>query len=381
MAIGRQKMCTHLKSVNRKIWEDVEKKVELANAENPTPREEEKLQFNDIALSAIDEAIDPKVFEQIKDLESAHEAWKRFEESFEGTQAVKGAKSYILKEKFTSFKMQGESIAEMFYRIQVIMNDLKGLGEEVKDKDFSHKVLRCLPPRFDTLVTILVRGGLDTMTPNQALGDVVTQDTYRVERDGVTQEDEKKKNSVAFKSTTSSKSKGKQKMEEPSDDESSSACDDEDEEMTLFVEDEKKKNSVAFKSTTSSKSKGKQKMEEPSDDESSSACDDEDEEMTLFVCRFGKFMKKCYGARRRKAPSKNKEEPRRCFKCKSKDHPIMDCPYNSDDDEKNDKKDKKKDKKDKKMTFKKKKGHSYCVTWDNDASSSDDDDDDSDDER
>jgi hypothetical protein len=29
------------------------------------------------------------------------------------------------------------------------------------------------------LVTLLVRSGLDTMTPNQVLGDVMTDDTYR----------------------------------------------------------------------------------------------------------------------------------------------------------------------------------------------------------
>jgi hypothetical protein len=61
----------------------------------------------------------------------------------------------------------------------VLVNDLKALGEEVKDKDFFHKFLRCLPLRFSTLVTILVRIGLDTMTPNQVLGDVMTDGTYR----------------------------------------------------------------------------------------------------------------------------------------------------------------------------------------------------------
>ena len=102
------------------------------------------------------------------------------EESFEGTQAVKGANAYILKEKFASFKMKDdESVPEMFHRLQVLINDLKALGEEVKDKDFSHKFLRCLPSRFGTLVTILVRSGLDTMTPNQVLGDIMTDDTYR----------------------------------------------------------------------------------------------------------------------------------------------------------------------------------------------------------
>ena len=85
------------------------------------------------------------------------------EESFEGTQTVMGAKAYILKEKFASFKMKvDESVPEMFHRLQVLLNDLKALGEKVKDNDFSHKFLRCLPSRFGTLVTILVRSGLDT---------------------------------------------------------------------------------------------------------------------------------------------------------------------------------------------------------------------------
>jgi len=35
---------------------------------------------------------------------------------------------------------------------------------------------------FDTLVTIIVRGGLKEVTPIQVIGDVVTQDTYREER-------------------------------------------------------------------------------------------------------------------------------------------------------------------------------------------------------
>ena len=57
---------------------------------------------------------------------------------------MKGAKAYILKEKFASFKIEeDESVPEIFCRLQVLVNDLKALGEEVKDKDFSHKFLRC----------------------------------------------------------------------------------------------------------------------------------------------------------------------------------------------------------------------------------------------
>ena len=136
-----------------------------------------------------------------------------------------------------------------------------------------------LPPRFETLRLIIIRGGLKDITPNQVLGDVITQETYHVEREGVDQ-DEKK-------------------------------------------DEDKKKKSVAFKASPSSKSKGKAKKVESSDDEDASDIDDE--AMALFVRKIGKFMKKKgYGARKRR--DHNKEYVRRCNKCKSKDHVVADCP-------------------------------------------------------
>jgi hypothetical protein len=216
---------------------------------------------------------------------------------------VKGAKAYILKEKFTSFKINDvKSVLEMFHRLQVLVNDLKALREEVKDKDLSHKFLRCLPSRFVTLVTILVRSGLDTMTPNQVLGDMMTDDTYKY--DDVKEEKKEKKD--------------EKKVE--------------------------KKKSVTFKATSS---KGKAKQESSSEDEDLSFDEMDDEKIALFVKRFGKFMvKKGYHARTKKYSSKNKEESRRCFKCESKDHLVAQCSYNSDNND-DDKKNKKKDKKEK----------------------------------
>jgi hypothetical protein len=90
---------------------------------------------------------------------------KKIEEIYEGTLAVKSAKLYILKDKLTSFKMKDdESIPEMFHRLQVIINDLKSLGEKVQDDDFSYWFLMCLPPRFETLRLIIIRGGLKDIT-------------------------------------------------------------------------------------------------------------------------------------------------------------------------------------------------------------------------
>ena len=69
-------MTTYIKSINRKVWKVVETKIEIADAEAPTAAEEVLLQNNDIALSAIHDVLDERTFEQIKNIEMDHEAWK-----------------------------------------------------------------------------------------------------------------------------------------------------------------------------------------------------------------------------------------------------------------------------------------------------------------
>jgi hypothetical protein len=116
----------------------------------------------------------------VKNIEVAHDAWAKLEETFEGTEGTKTAKAYILQEKFYSFKMQeDESMPKMFHRLQVIVNELKALGEEVKDNQFSMKFLRSLPKRFDTLITVLVRTTFKDSTPQQVFQEVMIDDSYR----------------------------------------------------------------------------------------------------------------------------------------------------------------------------------------------------------
>ena len=69
-------MTTYIKSINRKIWKVVETKIEIEDEEAPTAAEELLLQNNDIALSAIHDALDERTFGQIKNIERAHEASK-----------------------------------------------------------------------------------------------------------------------------------------------------------------------------------------------------------------------------------------------------------------------------------------------------------------
>ena len=56
----KSKMATHIKSINRRVCKVVETKIEIDDPENPTVVEEVLLQNNDIALSAIHDAIDER---------------------------------------------------------------------------------------------------------------------------------------------------------------------------------------------------------------------------------------------------------------------------------------------------------------------------------
>jgi hypothetical protein len=104
----------------------------------------------------------------------------------------------MLKDKLSNFKMKDdESISKIFYRLQVIINDLKNLGEKVKDGDFSHKFLMCLPKKFKTLRTIIFRGGLTSVSPNGVLGDVMTDAQYNnSDNEEVEKKDHDKKKKV-----------------------------------------------------------------------------------------------------------------------------------------------------------------------------------------
>ena len=72
----------YLGSVNDKVWDVVEHDFVIIDPTNPTPRELENKQCNTMVPNTIYNAIDPKVFEQIKDLEKASEVWTRLEETY-----------------------------------------------------------------------------------------------------------------------------------------------------------------------------------------------------------------------------------------------------------------------------------------------------------
>jgi hypothetical protein len=99
--------------------------------------------------------------------------------------------------------LPNEELKDSFSCLNNIVNDLKDLKFDVSEVDISHKFLRALPPKYETIVTLLVRSYLKKISPSEVLGEVLTDDIFKQSQEelhGNLHEDKKK--IVAFKAKT-----------------------------------------------------------------------------------------------------------------------------------------------------------------------------------
>ena len=95
--------------------------------------------------------MDRNEYNKISQCKTAKEIWRILEITHEGTTQVKDSKVRILENDYEMFKMKpNESIVEMFTRFTDVVNGLEGLGKRVSEQDKVSKILRCLPPKWNS---------------------------------------------------------------------------------------------------------------------------------------------------------------------------------------------------------------------------------------
>jgi hypothetical protein len=162
------------------IWRIVRDGFVVLKQDMPTTSDEQNILVNDHATNVIYDALDINELDRIKTLTTAHEIWTKLMEIHQGTTIVKSAKLYVYKSKFDQFFMkEDKSISNIFNRLNEIVNELKGLDLDVSDVDFSHKFLRSLPEKYDTIVTMLVRSDLNNTSLTEVLGEILIQDIFK----------------------------------------------------------------------------------------------------------------------------------------------------------------------------------------------------------
>jgi hypothetical protein len=131
-------------------------------------------------MNVIIRALCIREYHKVYKLKTAHEMWGKLIEAHEGTSNVKSVNLFIYKCKFEKFALlPNEELKDSFSRLNNIVNELKDLRSDVPEVDISHKFLRVLPPKYQTIVTLLVRSNLKTITPSEVLGEVLTHDIFK----------------------------------------------------------------------------------------------------------------------------------------------------------------------------------------------------------
>jgi hypothetical protein len=111
---------------------------------------------NDKALHALCQALSPSEFAKISNCESAKEAWKILETTYEGTKLVKSAKLQMLISRFEEIKMlEEETFGEFYSKRRDLWNSMVSLGKPISDVKLIRKIVRSLPEHFRIKVTTI----------------------------------------------------------------------------------------------------------------------------------------------------------------------------------------------------------------------------------
>ena len=139
--------------------------------------------------------VDDKVFDKIKDLESAKKIWDKLEQRYEGTSKSKELRLESLMEQLHQIKMRiDEDIRSYQDRVEALVSKIKGLGkDEISDDWVAKRVLRTLARKFEPKVSVLEES-TENLTSKQVF------DTLHHFESRINQEDEPSAKETTFKS-------------------------------------------------------------------------------------------------------------------------------------------------------------------------------------
>ena len=102
------------------------------------------------------------------------EIWDTLESIHEGDKNVKIAKLQVYRAQFENIKMNyDEDIASFFLRVAEIVNNMKALGETIKECVIVQKILRSLPSNFKPKVSAIEEiADWETLTMNEFIGNL-----------------------------------------------------------------------------------------------------------------------------------------------------------------------------------------------------------------
>ncbi|XP_039118662.1 uncharacterized protein LOC120254665 [Dioscorea cayenensis subsp. rotundata] len=133
---------------SQRLWKIIE---EGFSKEKPS---EKDLEDDAKALFLLQQAVDETILHRIVRFDSAKEAWDHLKNENQGTSRMVSIRQQALRQRFDLLQMrEDETIQHYITRVLAVVNQIRGMGTELKDAEIVLKVLRSLSSRFVHAVT------------------------------------------------------------------------------------------------------------------------------------------------------------------------------------------------------------------------------------
>jgi len=143
----------------------------------------QRRQFDEIkqkegrAKSCILNSLDDAIFPKITAAKTAKSIWDILKAAYQGNDKVKMVRLQTLRTQFETLKMtDSETIDQFMTKVMGVVNQLRMNGEELNDQRIVEKVLRCLPKKFDMIVTVFESGELTKLSVEELTGSLLAHE-------------------------------------------------------------------------------------------------------------------------------------------------------------------------------------------------------------
>ena len=152
--------------------------VDLGYAPKDSDTEKEAKQdfiANAKAMNALLSGLCEAEFIKVMQNKNAKEISDTLESIHEGDKNVKMAKLQVYRAQFKNIKMnEEEDVATFFLKIAEIVNNMKALGETIRECVIVQNILRSLPSSFNPKVSAIEETtNWENLTMNQLLGNLI----------------------------------------------------------------------------------------------------------------------------------------------------------------------------------------------------------------
>ncbi|XP_039133748.1 uncharacterized protein LOC120270743 [Dioscorea cayenensis subsp. rotundata] len=154
---------------SQRLW----KIVEEGFSEEKKPTEKE-MEDDAKAFFLLQQAVDESILHRLVRFETAKGAWDHLKEENQGTSRMVSVRQQTLRQRFDLLQMrEDESIQHYITSVLAVVNQIRGMGSELKEVDVVLKVMRSLSTRFVHAVTSIEEArDLKTMTLDELSGSL-----------------------------------------------------------------------------------------------------------------------------------------------------------------------------------------------------------------